>query len=345
MLRARSCGHSPLISSPAPVVPSVSSASASLVLRPAAAPDLVEIRALLVETWHDTYDPLFGYEEVASFTDRLHAVEKLAGELGRASHVFLVAEREDGLAGTVSATLGDDRVLTIGRLYVRPAQQRAGIGRALLEAALAAFPTAQVARLEVEGGNAKGRAFYERNGFTWTAKIGHAEAGEALVYERPLPGALPRLARDDDAQDLFGLLALCFAEYPGCYVDPHEDLTDLRHPSRSFGQRGGAFWVAEDARGRVCACIAIDYPAEREGELHRLYVRPDLRRRGLGERLIRLAEDHARERGARNMFFWSDTRFTNAHRLYTRLGYARAEATRALGDVSRSVEYRFEKAL
>src|SRR5215213_5200746 len=109
MLRARSCGHSPLISSPAPVVPSVSSASASLVLRPAAAPDLVEIRALLVETWHDTYDPLFGYEEVASFTDRLHAVEKLAGELGRASHVFLVAEREDGLAGTVSATLGGAR--------------------------------------------------------------------------------------------------------------------------------------------------------------------------------------------------------------------------------------------
>ncbi|MFL5109420.1 MAG: GNAT family N-acetyltransferase, partial [Microvirga sp.] len=266
----------------------MSSASASLVLRPAAAPDLVEIRALLVETWHDTYDPLFGYEEVASFTDRLHAVEKLAGELGRASHVFLVAEREDGLAGTVSATLGDDRVLTIGRLYVRPAQQRAGIGRALLEAALAAFPTAQVARLEVERGNAKGRAFYERNGFTWTAKIGHAGAGEALVYERPLPGALPRLARDEDAQDLFGLLALCFAEYPGCYVDPHEDLSDLRDPSRSFAARGGAFWVAEDQRGRVCASIAIDYPAERTGELHRLYVRPDQRRRGLGERLIRL---------------------------------------------------------
>jgi putative acetyltransferase len=119
----------------------------------------------------------------------------------------------------------------------------------------------------------------------------------------------------------------------------------LRAPGRSFGEKGGAFWVAEDERGQVCGCIAIDYPADRAGELHRLYVRPDLRRRGLGERLIRLAEDHARERGARNMFFWSDTRFTNAHRLYTRLGYARAEATRALGDVSRSVEYRFEKAL
>ncbi|HZB37304.1 MAG TPA: hypothetical protein VE443_04790, partial [Beijerinckiaceae bacterium] len=80
----------------------------------------------------------------------------------------------------------------------------------------------------------------------------------------PSEGAAPfaiRRARDDDAQDLFGLLALCFAEYPGCYVDPHEDLTDLRTPGRSFADNGGAFWVAEDARGRVCACIGVDYPS------------------------------------------------------------------------------------
>jgi putative acetyltransferase len=35
---------------------------------------------------------------------------------------------------------------------------------------------------------------------------------------------------DEDAQDLFGLLSLCFAEYPGCFVDPHDDLKDLRAP-------------------------------------------------------------------------------------------------------------------
>jgi putative acetyltransferase len=154
-----------------------------------------------------------------------------------------------------------------------------------------------------------------------------------------------RPARDDDAQDLFGLLALCFAEYPGCFVDPHEDLTDLRAPGRFFAGKSGAFLVAEDARGRVCACVAVDYPESGAGELHRLYVRPDMRRRGLAERLIRLAEGHAGERGARRIFFWSDTRFADAHRLYARLGYLRRDGTRALGDVSSSVEFRFEKAL
>jgi putative acetyltransferase len=128
-------------------------------------------------------------------------------------------------------------------------------------------------------------------------------------------------------------------------VDPHDDLPDLLRAGSSFDAKGGAFWVVEDERGRVCACVAVDYPKPGAGELHRLYVRPDRRGQGLGSRLVRMAEDQAREQGAREMFFWSDTRFTNAHRLYERSGYTRMAETRELGDVSRTVEYRFEKAL
>jgi putative acetyltransferase len=161
----------------------------------------------------------------------------------------------------------------------------------------------------------------------------------------PSRGEFVRPARDDDAQDLFGLLTLCFAEYPGCYTDPHGDLPDLRAPGSSAAAKGGAFWVMEDARGRVCACVAVDFPEPGAAELHRLYVRPDQRRRGLGERLVDLVENHARGQGAGRIFFWSDTRFTSAHRLYQRLGYRQIGGTRNLGDISNSVEYRFEKEL
>ena len=154
-----------------------------------------------------------------------------------------------------------------------------------------------------------------------------------------------RPARDDDAQDLFGLLSLCFADYPGCFVDPHDDLPDLRAPATAIAAKGGAFWVAEDARGRVCACVAADFPEPGVAEMHRLYVRPDQRRKGLARRLIAQAEAFAAGQGARRVLLWSDTRFTDAHRLYAGLGYAGGEVTRELGDISASVEFFFEKRL
>ena len=106
---------------------------------------------------------------------------------------------------------------------------------------------------------------------------------------------------DEDAQDIFGLIAICYAEYPGCFVDPHDDLPDLRAPSVSYVASGGAFWAVEDERGRVCACVAVDFPETRIAELHRLYVRPDMRGQGLGSRLVRRAESHARQRGAERL--------------------------------------------
>lgn len=150
---------------------------------------------------------------------------------------------------------------------------------------------------------------------------------------------------DGDRQDLFGLIAICYADYPGCFVDPHDDLPDLRAPSTSYDRTGGAFWAVEDERGRVCACVAVDFPESGTAELHRLYVRPDQRGMGLGSRLVHQAEAHARSRGASRIVLWSDTRFVTAHRLYTRLGYVQGEGQRQLADISQSAEYRFEKAL
>lgn len=163
------------------------------------------------------------------------------------------------------------------------------------------------------------------------------EAARSDVILRPVS--------DGDAQDLFGLLSLCFAEYPGCFIDPHDDLKDLRAPGLSSSRNGGAFWAVEDESGRICACVSVDFPVEATAELHRLYVRPDRRGKGLGSFLVRAVERHARKKGATRMIFWSDTRFTDAHRLYERLGYARTGKERDLGDISNSSEYHFEKAL
>ena len=321
-------------------------------IRPARRDELAAIRAVLVETWHDTYDAIYGVARVSEITDDWHSLDNLARGLNRKDHAFLVADVDGAIEGTALATFGGDSLIVLNRLYVRPGRQRNGLGTALLDACIAYFPQSRLIRLEVEIGNEKGRAFYARRGFTEThhrAAIGGV--GDAVLSERATrtgrgrPSLTVRPARDDDAQELFGLITLCFADYPGCYVDPHDDLPELLRPATAIAGKGGRFWVVEDGAGSVGACVGLDCPWEGVAELHRVYVRPDLRRRGLAEKLVALAEDEARARGAKLMFFWTDTRFLAAHRLYQRLSYRRTGEERELGDISNSREYRFEKAL
>jgi putative acetyltransferase len=154
-----------------------------------------------------------------------------------------------------------------------------------------------------------------------------------------------RHARDDDAWDLIGLIAACWAEYPGCILDVHGEEPWLLAPASAYAAQGGRLWVAELA-GRVVASVALRPAAEPDGvALKSLYVARAARRRGLGDRLAALVEGEARERGASFVELWTDTRFLDAHRLYERRGYVRDPHTRERHDLSRSVEYYYRKQL
>lgn len=152
-----------------------------------------------------------------------------------------------------------------------------------------------------------------------------------------------RDARDDDSWDLIGLIAACWAEYPGCILDVHGEEPWLLAPATSYAEQGGRLWVAE-MDGRVVASVALRPATEPDGiALKSLYVARAARRRGLGAQLVALVEDEARVRGAAFVDLWTDTRFLDAHRLYERLGYARGPHTRELHDLSRSVEYYYRR--
>lgn len=136
-----------------------------LIIRDAEPADLPAVRSLLVETWHATYDGIYGWQRVAEITNAWHSLENLTAQLGRDGGAFLVALVGDEIVATSSARLESDGTAMLTRLYVLPPWQGTGIGRTLLQVTLACFPHAPVARLEVESQNEPSIAFYERMGF------------------------------------------------------------------------------------------------------------------------------------------------------------------------------------
>lgn len=154
-----------------------------------------------------------------------------------------------------------------------------------------------------------------------------------------------REVRDSDSAGLIALIGGCWAAYPGCVMDIDGEEPWLRAPAAGYARKRGRMWVAPgSAPGALDGCVGY-VPGPAVAELKNLYVAAAARRRGLGSVLVGLVERAARDAGFARVELWSDTRFVEAHRLYTRLGYAATGRTRDLHDLSNTTEYEFAKAL
>jgi GNAT superfamily N-acetyltransferase len=204
--------------------------------------------------------------------------------------------------------------------------------------------------------------FYTRQGYR---AIGEpdVEAGIDHVWMRRelLPGL--RRVRDSDAAALQNLIATAWAEYPGCVLDVDGEEPWLRAPGSAHaagaGEPARALWVvpadpadpigAAGPAGGVLASVAVwarpGANLAAAAELKTLYVSALVRRRGLGAALVRRAEREARRWEAGQMRLWTDTRFTDAHRLYRRLGYRATGNRRDLHDRSATTEIEFHRSL
>ena len=177
---------------------------------------------------------------------------------------------------------------------------------------------------------------------------------EAALQALPLPrGWRATHATDADAGGLVRLVGGCFAAYPGCVLDLPDLDADLLAWGSALRAGAGAGWVVRDERGELVASVGVA-PSGAEGvapsgagtcELKRLYVDRVARRRGLGAALVAVVEAWARQQGAAHVELWSDTRFTDAHRLYERLGYADSGARRDLHDPSHTSEIHMARTL
>ena len=160
-------------------------------IRTASERDLAAVRALLVETWHATYDAIYGVQRVTEITDDWHSAASVKAQLAKPYSEFLLADDGKILGGMAFAsTEADGKTIMLHQLYVRPSHQGRGIGGMLLEEIIDSFHDAERITLEVEEANGRAVAFYLGQGFVEagrTANCGKDRSGiPALVFERRL---------------------------------------------------------------------------------------------------------------------------------------------------------------
>ena len=145
-------------------------------------------------------------------------------------------------------------------------------------------------------------------------------------------------------EDQPGVIAAVKAAYDslGYTMDFSEFDRDLADVPGTYQDSGGEFWVAED-EGLVAGCVGVTRESAEVCELHRLYLLPTLRGKGLGRRLIETVIEWCRGQGCRELVLWSDIRFETAREVYIRCGFSPTQKTRAIDPVNPgSVERYFE---
>ncbi len=202
-------------------------------------------------------------------------------------------------------TYDDGTAVGIYWLATLPEHRSSGVGRAIMTAAVAAYPARVCTLVATEAG----RPLYESLGFrTVTTATWHFR--EPLIEVRD--------ARETDAPEIARLLG------------------ELGYPSTAAQVRERlGYWFA-DPYSRVLVAAATDGLAgslslhaipylEQSGRLARiesLVVDAGFRGAGVGRLLVSAGEDLARRWGCRRMEVTSSRRRQDAHAFYRRLGYA-----------------------
>jgi len=157
---------------------------------------------------------------------------------------------------------------------------------------------------------------------------------------------------DADADGLLRLVGDAYDEFACGPLDPGEFDADLVAPATSAAARGRRWWVVTDPDGApaVLASVAHSPLHHLEDgtaavELHRLYLAPSVRGRGLASALVEGIAAEARRLGATRLVAWSDTRLIAAHARYLAAGFVLSPGSRELHDPAGTTEVRFDLVL
>jgi GNAT superfamily N-acetyltransferase len=95
---------------------------------------------------------------------------------------------------------------------------------------------------------------------------------------------------------------------------------EIDRVSDYYREREGGFWVAVDGE-RIVGMFGLEASGDGAMELRRMYVDPDVRRRGIALRMLHVAEQECRRRGRPRMTLSTSELQREALSLYRNTGY------------------------
>lgn len=168
-----------------------------------------------------------------------------------------------------------------------------------------------------------------------TKKISHKKliSGGELSYDGHKTDETEETELADGLDDIEQIRAL-FSEYTQMLLDADPEIAEclstqsfdaeLEHPEDKYGAPNGKLYIAY-CGGEAVGCAGLCRFSETECELKRLFVRPELRGRKLGEMLVRRIIDDAREMGFSRILLDTFEFLEAAVGLYEKYGFEMTE--------------------
>jgi GNAT superfamily N-acetyltransferase len=101
-------------------------------------------------------------------------------------------------------------------------------------------------------------------------------------------------------------------------IEPHDE-EQLSHPERIL-EDGGEIWLAR-LDGKIVGTGVLFCDGEHSYEIAKMAVRPDVRGKGIGRKILAMLIQRFRERGGKRLWLQTNSRLKNAIALYRSFGF------------------------
>ncbi len=143
---------------------------------------------------------------------------------------------------------------------------------------------------------------------------------------RTAPEPLVRLVQKSDVDGVVRLVRDVLAEFGLRFGEGATTDDELAHLPSSYEEGGGAFWVVAGEGGEILGTCGMFPIAAGTFELRKMYLRPSLRGRGFGQKLLDASLSWARTRGGRRVVLDTTEQMKRAIAFYESNGFVRDDS-------------------